>query len=268
MPYQSIWNHRAEDIERVLHETKDEFPQAWQAAHNPQRGDKRQREEYCQRVCAKLRAIGIPAGMNGKRGNPNDLSEDIIALPNIDGAGRSHGGALDTSGRFPAIEIRDVIASAGPDREGNQGGRPYFGDVTQATLDKGETGCYVEPTLQGGSRPPVGGPVTPTDPPVTPPTGAQHVLAEVIAGIQADILDLQQRQANVLAGIGALATQIGNLEGKLLNTDGAFDHLTKRVFGVGTDDPSIAEETVALLLRPADQGGADLGCKVHRRLRG
>ena len=60
MPYQSIWNHRAGEIEGVLHDIKNEYPQAWQAAHNPQRGDKTQREEYCQRVCLRLRAIGIP----------------------------------------------------------------------------------------------------------------------------------------------------------------------------------------------------------------
>ena len=167
MAYQSIWNHKTEDIERVLHEVKDEYPQAWQAAHNPQRGDKRQREEYCQRVCARLREIGIPAGMNGKRGNPDDLSEDIIALPNVDAHGRTFGGALDTSGRYAAIEIRDIIASAGPDRHGNQNGRPAFGDVTEETIRLGTVGCYVEPTPQSGQRPPVGG--TPTDPPDEPP---------------------------------------------------------------------------------------------------
>jgi len=260
MGYESQWDDRRNVIEGVLEDIKNEYPSDWQAAHNPQRGDKQQREAYCQRVCARLRELGIPAGMNGKRGNPHDLSEDIIALP-----GKS-GSAPDTSGRFPGVEIRDVIASAGPDSAGNQGGRPYFGDVTQATLDKREAGCYVHPTPQGGSRPgttpPPPGPPPPQPPPPPPPRD--------IAGLEARIGALEMQNANILTGIGALASQLGDLSRNTLDPNGAFDTLTKRLFGVGTDDASIAEEVVAALATAiADPNNElDLGCKVHRRLRG
>lgn len=267
MGYASQWNDRSAFVEDVLEDIKRDYPQDWQAAHNPQRGDKQQREAYCQRVCARLREMGIPAGMNGKRGNPNDLSEDIIALPH-----NGTDGAPDTSGRFPSIEIRDVIASAGPDNDGNQGGRPYFGDVTQATLDKREAGCYVEPTAQVAGRPPTGG--TPDPPPVPdplpPPIIHNPPPPGNTAGLEARIAALEGQNANILSGIGALATQIGTLSGNVLDPNGGFDTLTKRLFGVGTDDASIAEEVVAALTIALNdpRNGLDLGCKVHRRLRG
>ncbi|HEY3499461.1 MAG TPA: hypothetical protein VGK73_32450 [Polyangiaceae bacterium] len=264
MGYQSVWNHRTGVIEQVLEDIKNEYPQAWQAAHNPQRGDKTQREEYCQRVCARLRDLGIPAGMNGKRGNPNDLSEDIIALPRPD-----HVGAPDTSGKYPSIEIRDVIASAGPDREGNQAGRPYFGDVTQKTLDNREKGCYVEPIkLSGQSRPPVGGEV-PT-PPIVTPTPPSSALEARIQALEAQNLELRTMVANALSGIGAVATQVGTLSGALLDGGGAFDTMTKRIFGVdGSENAGVAEEVVIRLqnLEPKDRRGALEGCRVVSYLR-
>ena len=260
MGYESVWNHRKDVIEQVLNDIKDEYPRAWQNAHNPERGDKLEREEYCQRVGARLRDIGIPAGMNGKRGNPADLSEDCITLPRQDGHG-----APDTSGKFRSIEIRDIIASAGPDANGNQGGRPYFGDVTQATLDKREAGCYVEPTkLNGQSRPPVGEP-TPTDPPP-----ANDTLASRVAVLEKQNLELRMMVQQTLAGIGMLSTSVADLRGLLLDGGGAFDNLTKRIFGVdGSEDAGIAEEVVIRLqnLEPRDRTGALEGCRVVSYLR-
>jgi hypothetical protein len=265
MGYESVWNHRKDAIERVLEDIKNEYPQAWQAAHNPRRGDKRQREEYCQRVVARLRDMGIPAGMNGKRGNKDDLSEDIIALPRHDGTG-----APDTSGKYPSIEIRDVIASAGPDNEGNQGGRPYFGDVTQATLDKREAGCYVEPIkLDGQSRPPIGGPTDPATPPPIVPPETNPLEARILA-LEEQNLELRTLLGNALSGIGTLATQIGTLNGALLDQGGAFDNLTKRIFGVdGSDNAGVAEEVIIRMqnLEPQDRKGALEGCRVVSYLR-
>lgn len=263
--YVSHWNHRADLIEQVLEDVKREFPQAWQAAHNPKRGDKTQREEYCQRVVARLRELGIPAGMNGKRGNAGDLSEDIIALPRGD-----RYGAPDTSGKFPSIEIRDVIVSAGPDAEGNQAGRPYFGDVTQATLDKREAGCYVEPTPQSGSRPPIGG-EPPKEPPVGEPGVPPIVPPATTPSVEARLEALETLVRSVLSGLGLVATKVADLDRKLLDTGGAFDMQTKRIFGVdGSNNLSVAEEVVGILqnLEPKDRTGALEGCKVVSYLRG
>lgn len=264
MAYESIWNHRRDEILEVIEDVKASYPQAWQAAHNPRRGDKRQREEFCQRVCMALRAIGIPAGMNGKRGNPNDLSEDIIALPNVDSKGVSYHGAVDTSGRFRAIEIRDIIASAGPDENGNQGGRPVFGDVTQATIDAGTSGCYVEPTPQEGQpqRPPTGG--EPTVPPVTSPIPPPAT----DPGLEARVAHLEQQFALVLSGIGAVSTAIGTLDGKLFNEGGVFDELIKRLYGVA-DREGLHDKLIQKLrdLPPDERDGALEGCRVVKYLR-
>lgn len=249
--YESVWNESAHTILTVLEETRERYPQDWQAAHNPQRGDKQQREAFCHRVALRLRDLGIPAGVNGKRGNPLDISEDIITLPRQDTLG-----APDTSGRYPSIEIRDIIAGAGPDANGDQAGRLYFGDVTQATLDKNESGCYVTPTYPV-TRPPVGGipPVKPVEPP--PPA----------TNIEARFLALETLVRTILSGQGAIMSALSDLDAKILAPGGAFDTQTKRIFGVdGSGDDGVAEETVAKLFEAIEAGDIQT-CQVVSYLR-
>ena len=271
MGYNSLWNHKAGLILDVLEDTKARFPRAWNNAHNPKAApNKRDREEYCQRACWALRAAGIPAGMNGKRGNPSDLSEDIVNLPNVDESGNAHGGAPDTSGRYLAIEIRDVIGGAGPDKDGNQAGRVVFGDATQETLNKREVGCYVDPdpAYKDGATttpPPVTPPPVTTPPPTPPPTTGGGDIATLLRDILYELKVTQEQNARILTGIGALATQQGNLESKLLDTGGAFDMQTKRIFGVdGSGATSVAQDAVNILTNTKDLGTLDsIGCRLN-----
>lgn len=266
MGYTSIWNHKAGLILDVLEDIKARFPRAWTNAHNKVAApNKRDREEYCQRVVWGLRAIGIPAAMNGKRGNPADLSEDIVALPNVDDAGNAHGGAPDTSGRWLAIEIRDIISSAGPNPDGSQGGRLYFGDVTQATLDKREAGCYVEPDpayRDGAVVIPPPGPDVPPVKPTPPPTTGGGDIATLLRDILLEVKITQEQNARILAGIGALNQNItdGRAENHAL-----FDQQTKRIFGVdGSGATSVAQDAVDILTKTENFGKLEsLGCRLN-----
>ncbi len=93
-------------------------------------------------------------GLNGKRGNPNDLSQDVITFPNSSGAPDSNPIGANNSG---GVEIRDIIGNAGTSQA-----NLVYGDVTQATIDKGEKGCWIEPTEVSGANP---------NPIPQPPTG-------------------------------------------------------------------------------------------------
>jgi hypothetical protein len=158
-------------------QVKAEHPTAWRNAHN---AGEPQGSEFVRRWAIKLKAAGILACVNGKRGG-DTLSQDVLDFP------VTSGGAQDTSGRYPRIVIADVIAGAG-------GSNPSltFGDVSEFAPGK----C-IEPKLEagesgGGTPPPVDpGPVTP--PVVTPPpTETGPILAELRA-LRAAVDELRAR---------------------------------------------------------------------------
>lgn len=146
------------NFQRILEigaQVRGTYPQAWANAHN---GDPTTGTEFVRRWAIELRAHGIFAGVNGKRGG-NDLSQDVLDFP------VQSGGAQDTSGHYPGILIADVIAGAG-------GGNASltFADVSQYAPGK-----FIDPWLEssetGGSSGGGGGSTTPpTQPPTTPPT--------------------------------------------------------------------------------------------------
>jgi hypothetical protein len=78
-----------------------DWPDAWAHAHT---GDART-EEFIRLLAARLYARDPRCGLNGKRGDPRDISDDVIAI-------RDEGSARDlvTGG---AMEIIDVISGAG-----------------------------------------------------------------------------------------------------------------------------------------------------------
>lgn len=264
--YTSVWNDDAGLILETLEEVKASFPTAWNNAHNPKAAPlKRDREEFCQRACWALRAKGIPAAMNGKRGNAADLSEDILALPNIDENGQSHGGAQDTSGRYAAIEIRDIIAGAGPDANGNQAGSLVFGDVTQATIDQNTSGCYVEPDPAYRYAPEPG--PEPGPEPEPPPTNGdfETTVLTMLATIAHRVAAIEEAQARGLVGLGAINTNVSDGRAE---THALFDQQTKRIFGVdGSGAASVAQEAIDILttLKPAqgEQGTLPKICRLR-----
>lgn len=78
------------------------FPQAWKDAHT----GNAHTEDFIYLLAAHLHAIDPRFGLNGKRGDPNDISDDVINF-------KGEGADFDpTDGNAPRTVI-DVIAGAG-----------------------------------------------------------------------------------------------------------------------------------------------------------
>lgn len=81
---------------------KRKFPQAWADAHT----GGPHTEDFIRILAAHLHLIEPRFGNNGKRGNPNDLSDDAL---NFKGEGPGHD---PTNGNMP-VTVIDVIGAAG-----------------------------------------------------------------------------------------------------------------------------------------------------------
>jgi hypothetical protein len=145
-------------------QVRQENPQAWRDAHN---GNFDETSTRYNDLCVQaLRADGIFAGCNGKRGG-DQRSDDVLAFGLTDDRG-----ARDTSGRFPSIAIIDYIGRAGdPDVSARS---ITWGDVSHVAPGK-----FLDPQglarIDGGgtSAPdptPTPTPTPPYPPPVPPPS--------------------------------------------------------------------------------------------------
>lgn len=181
--YATLGARKAEII-RTCEEVAAAYPKAWAEAHNGSFDDRSR--EY-NRLCAlALRAKGIYAGLNGKRGNPDTPSDDILNFPLAAG----EGGAQDKSGRFPEIAIIDYIIGAGdPDIR-----KRSIGWIDQSAA---APGYFLDPKGQVVPFPAPPPPSTPPTPvPVTPPAPACQCRAEPCP-VAADIAGLYEAFSRV-----------------------------------------------------------------------
>ena len=129
------------EVERL----KSKFPQAWKDAHTGNANS----EGFIKLLAAHLHAMNPAFGLNGKRGNPQDISDDAINF-------KGEGADFDpTDGNAPRTVI-DVIGGAG-------GPNPFptWAIVTNAATPVGA--AWVQP------GPPINIPTpTPTPPPPPP----------------------------------------------------------------------------------------------------
>lgn len=135
MAYASTWSDKREDILRIAEEVKLRHPDAWEEVKVP--GQKSRR--YINLVSIAGLAAGLPIGVNLKRGGP-EQSIDAIALPNATGA-------RDSTGKYPGLEIVDIVVFA--ERYDAHLG---WGDVTQATIDAGVPGGWQAGTLNSNGH--------------------------------------------------------------------------------------------------------------------
>ncbi len=157
MAYQSQWRAQRDTILDIAQGVRDAHPSAWakaRAAHDD--------GEFIRRVAYACHLLEPSAGLNLKRGGP-DLSKDVLAFPNPSGC-------RDAGGTHPGLELVDIIVS-------HERGDAHlgWGDVTQATIDAGVAGKWVQPAPVGGEAP-VPAPKTPTPPagPVCPDPAAHR----------------------------------------------------------------------------------------------
>lgn len=136
MAYTSTWSDRKDDILKIAAMVKESNPAAWEELKVL--GQKSR--TFINLVSMSLMNAGIPAGVNLKRGGPEE-SIDVIALPNATGA-------KDSTGKFSGLELIDLVGGA-------EGPNPslIWGDATPATIAAGVSGGW-----KAGSLSPTPGP--------------------------------------------------------------------------------------------------------------
>jgi hypothetical protein len=127
---------------------RTDHPQAWKDAHT---GNPRT-EDFIRLLAKRLHAIDERFGLNGKRGNPNDISDDAI---NCIGEGPGH----DPITGSP-VTVFDVIRAAG-------GPNPQ---PSWDRIDQPGPGAWVDPDAA---------PVPPTPPISTQPPSLDEALNEL-----------------------------------------------------------------------------------------
>jgi hypothetical protein len=200
---------------------RQENPVAWREAHN---GAFDARSRRFNDLCAqRLRAHGIYAGMNGKRGDPRAKSDDVLNFGLVAG----QGGALDRSGRFAEIAIIDFIIRAGePDAsigwiDQSKAAPGYFLDPEGLPAD-------VAPVAPGGlPQPPkdvTQGPSVPVSAPKTPDYTGQ-------------IADVLSQLAAIRSDIAVLRAEAGGIRGEAANAhESLYRLIAETVIAEHADD--------------------------------
>jgi len=136
MAYESRWIEKRDQILSIATQVKSAYPQAWEKIKVPGTKDR----EYINRVSIECQKAGIPAGVNLKRGGPEE-SIDVIALPNASGCG-------DSTQTYAGLELIDLV-------NGAEGPNPSltWGDVTQKTIDAGVKGGWKAGSVEPAPNP-------------------------------------------------------------------------------------------------------------------
>lgn len=147
--YQPKYNHLRDQILAIAGTVRDEHSDDWKALD-------RKDTTYVRRVAYACRVAGLSmVGLNGKRGNRDDLSADVLAFPNDTGC-------PDMSGTFPGLELHDFISAV----EDAAARKLSWGDATIAQFPDGSPvpGAWITPEPVGDTPAPPVDPPTPTDP--------------------------------------------------------------------------------------------------------
>lgn len=130
------------DLTYIVRQAQADYPEAWRQAHT----GSPQTEDFIRLVAKFMHAVDPRFGLNGKRGNPADISDDAV---NVIGEGPG-----TTPGGRPCTVI-DVIAGAGGPNP-----QPQWGVMTDPVAS---SGAWVNP---GAALPPP--PPAPQYPPYPP----------------------------------------------------------------------------------------------------
>jgi hypothetical protein len=96
----NLWGRRASQITSIIEQARADRPDLWAAGPASSRD-----LGFITFAVQLLRLVGIPAGLNGKRGSDHDISHDVFALPNPTGCN-------DTSGRHPGLTLVDFVGNS------------------------------------------------------------------------------------------------------------------------------------------------------------
>lgn len=127
------------DLTYIVEQARISYPQAWKDAHT---GNERT-EDFIRIVAKLMHAVNPGFGLNGKRGNPQDISDDAVNFIG-EGPGTTPGGRPCT--------VIDIIGAAGSPQA-----RPQWGVQTDPIAS---SGAWVNPNSAPG-LPPAPSPVKP-----------------------------------------------------------------------------------------------------------
>jgi hypothetical protein len=134
--YSPKFNHLKDEILLIAKRVKEDFPRDWDALS-------RKDTTYIRRVAWACREEGFHmVALNGKRGNTDDLSSDVLAFPNPTGC-------RDHTRTHPGLELHDIIFGV----EDPAKRKLTWGDSTQETIDNDVAGAWVEPEPVDDSQP-------------------------------------------------------------------------------------------------------------------
>lgn len=208
-----------------------------EAVHRDHPGLIHRPHDFTAVVCAALHAVDPRFGLNGKRGNPHDRSEDCTAY--LDDTSPLVG----SDGR--RIRIIDFIAGAnGPSPS------PAWIDQTQATIAAGTTGVWVQPDRVAPAPTPTPTPTPSPQPPPAPPSTDLSAIKAQLASLLEVIQVLVAGQATLGAQIAGLQTELHHLIGQVVVAD-HLDDLKRRV-----DAARAAAEQAAAKAAAAEQAAA------------
>lgn len=130
------------NYQSVVADLARQYPAEWHAAH---RGGP-DTEAFIRRLAWVLHQQDRRVGLNGKRGNPNDLSDDCVCYDGV-----SEKGDVDpTRGNVP-VTVIDVIGSAPRPGTSDPNGTPAWNAVGPATPRP--HAAWVQPQPVGGEVP-------------------------------------------------------------------------------------------------------------------
>jgi hypothetical protein len=176
------------------------YPAEWSAAH---RGGP-DTEAFIRRLAWELHQIDPRFGLNGKRGNPDDLSDDCVCFD-----GFASGADYDpTRGNAP-VTVIDVIGGAG----GSNPTAAWSHPLTPAAA------AWVRPAPVSGT----GGGGGTVDPPVVVPppvacgydSGAVLALVRDVDAVGHQVEMLAQDHGRLMADVGLLRAEIADLIARL-----------------------------------------------------
>lgn len=190
----------------VIERLAREYPAEWRKAHNPSGGGP-ETEAFIRRVAWVLHStVDQRFGLNGKRGNYNDISDDVVNW-------FGEGPGTDPKTGSPVTVIDVILGAGGPDPR-----------VQWGIIDSPGPGGWVKPEPVGGSSSGGGGtplpapPSTPPAPDLTPVLKRLDALLEATAALKAKIDAIEASSAAAAhesqqAAIRAsdIKTQIANL---------------------------------------------------------
>jgi len=90
------------NYQQLVADAAAKYPEAWRSAHTGGHGT----EDFIRLLAADLHAIDPRVGLNGKRGNPSDISDDALCY-------QGEGNQFDPTNGNARVAVIDVIAGAG-----------------------------------------------------------------------------------------------------------------------------------------------------------